>query len=206
MRRFRNPSGYNFWPSFVDALSTLLIVVLFFCCCLFWLIFHGQKSGYQKHGNQPVKFAAAKFGFRAVGGTQNQPGFNAGNAKTVGGTGRHQRRTNQSFGANRPFGTGRQSVDFTQTGTGKETAAKSKELKTERKISQEAKAHLALLNAQTEKMTKELSRLGNLLDQADKKDKEQKRRSRIWGKTEPRFGGQSVRTGVLPFGIFRDIA
>lgn len=56
----------------------------------------------------------------------------------------------------------------------KETAAKSKELKTERKISQEAKAHLALLNAQTEKMTKELSRLGNLLDQADKKDKEQK--------------------------------
>lgn len=56
----------------------------------------------------------------------------------------------------------------------KETAAKSKELKSERKISQEAKAHLALLNAQTEKLTKELSRLGNLLDQADKKDKEQK--------------------------------
>ena len=30
MRRFRNSSGYNFWPSFVDAMSTLLIVVLFF--------------------------------------------------------------------------------------------------------------------------------------------------------------------------------
>ena len=30
MRRFRQSGGYNFWPSFVDALSTLLIVVLFF--------------------------------------------------------------------------------------------------------------------------------------------------------------------------------
>ncbi|MBP3402527.1 MAG: peptidoglycan -binding protein [Alphaproteobacteria bacterium] len=175
MRRFRNPSGYNFWPSFVDALSTLLIVVLFFL--LLFVLAHFFMGRNLDTKNTEISLLNSQL--------QNLASELSAERKTS----RDLTLETQKLSAELDGVKDEQTKALAQIALleqdvkaltlrrqelEKETAAKSKELKTERKISQEAKAHLALLNAQTEKMTKELSRLGNLLDQADKKDKEQK--------------------------------
>ncbi len=175
MRRFRNPSGYNFWPSFVDALSTLLIVVLFFL--LLFVLAHFFMGRNLDTKNTEISLLNSQL--------QNLASELSAERKTS----RDLTLETQKLSAELDGIKDEQTKALAQIALleqdvkaltlrrqelEKETAAKSKELKTERKISQEAKAHLALLNAQTEKMTKELSRLGNLLDQADKKDKEQK--------------------------------
>lgn len=175
MRRFRNPSGYNFWPSFVDALSTLLIVVLFFL--LLFVLAHFFMGRNLDTKNTEISLLNSQL--------QNLASELSAERKTS----RDLTLETQKLSAELDGIKDEQTKALAQIALleqdvkaltlrrqelEKETAAKSKELKTERKISQEAKAHLAFLNAQTEKMTKELSRLGNLLDQADKKDKEQK--------------------------------
>lgn len=175
MRRFRNPSGYNFWPSFVDALSTLLIVVLFFL--LLFVLAHFFMGRNLDTKNTEISLLNSQL--------QNLASELSAERKTT----RDLTLETQKLSAELDGVKDEQTKALAQIALleqdvkaltlrrqelEKETAAKSKELKSERKISQEAKAHLALLNAQTEKMTKELSRLGNLLDQADKKDKEQK--------------------------------
>lgn len=175
MRRFRNPSGYNFWPSFVDALSTLLIVVLFFL--LLFVLAHFFMGRNLDTKNTEISLLNSQL--------QNLASELSAERKTS----RNLTLETQKLSAELDGVKDEQTKALAQIALleqdvkaltlrrqelEKETAAKSKELKSERKISQEAKAHLALLNAQTEKMTKELSRLGNLLDQADKKDKEQK--------------------------------
>ncbi|MBQ8346338.1 MAG: peptidoglycan -binding protein [Alphaproteobacteria bacterium] len=175
MRRFRNPSGYNFWPSFVDALSTLLIVVLFFL--LLFVLAHFFMGRNLDTKNTEISLLNSQL--------QNLASELSAERKTS----RDLTLETQKLSAELDGVKDEQTKALAQIALleqdvkaltlrrqelEKETAAKSKELKSERKISQEAKAHLALLNAQTEKMTKELSRLGNLLDQADKKDKEQK--------------------------------
>lgn len=175
MRRFRNPSGYNFWPSFVDALSTLLIVVLFFL--LLFVLAHFFMDRNLDTKNTEISLLNSQL--------QNLASELSAERKTS----RDLTLETQKLSAELDGVKDEQTKALAQIALleqdvkaltlrrqelEKETAAKSKELKSERKISQEAKAHLALLNAQTEKMTKELSRLGNLLDQADKKDKEQK--------------------------------
>lgn len=175
MRRFRNPSGYNFWPSFVDALSTLLIVVLFFL--LLFVLAHFFMGRNLDTKNTEISLLNSQL--------QNLASELSAERKTS----RDLTLETQKLSAELDGVKDEQTKALAQIALleqdvkaltlrrqelEKETAAKSKELKSERKISQEAKAHLALLNAQTEKMTKELSRLGNLLDHADKKDKEQK--------------------------------
>ena len=175
MRRFRNPSGYNFWPSFVDALSTLLIVVLFFL--LLFVLAHFFMGRNLDTKNTEISLLNSQL--------QNLASELSAERKTS----RDLTLETQKLSAELDGVKDEQTKALAQIALleqdvkaltlrrqelEKETAAKSKELKSERKVSQEAKAHLALLNAQTEKMTKELSRLGNLLDQADKKDKEQK--------------------------------
>lgn len=175
MRRFRNPSGYNFWPSFVDALSTLLIVVLFFL--LLFVLAHFFMGRNLDTKNTEISLLNSQL--------QNLASELSAERKTS----RDLTLETQKLSAELDGVKDEQTKALAQIALleqdvkaltlrrqelEKETAAKSKELKSERKISQEAKAHLALLNARTEKMTKELSRLGNLLDQADKKDKEQK--------------------------------
>ena len=175
MRRFRNPSGYIFWPSFVDALSTLLIVVLFFL--LLFVLAHFFMGRNLDTKNTEISLLNSQL--------QNLASELSAERKTS----RDLTLETQKLSAELDGVKDEQTKALAQIALleqdvkaltlrrqelEKETAAKSKELKSERKISQEAKAHLALLNAQTEKMTKELSRLGNLLDQADKKDKEQK--------------------------------
>lgn len=175
MRRFRNPSGYNFWPSFVDALSTLLIVVLFFL--LLFVLAHFFMGRNLDTKNTEISLLNSQL--------QNLASELSAERKTSRDLTLETQKLSAELDGIKDEQTKAlarialleqdvKALTLRRQELEKETAAKSKELKTERKISQEAKAHLALLNAQTEKMTKELSRLGNLLDQADKKDKEQK--------------------------------
>ncbi len=182
MRRFRNSSGYNFWPSFVDALSTLLIVVLFFLL-LFVLahFFMGRNLDTKNTEISLLNSQLRDLSFELS--AERETSRNLTDRLNIQ-TQEAQKLSDELTGVKDEQAKALaqialleqdvKALDLRRQELEKETAAKSKELKSERKISQEAKAHLALLNAQTEKLTKELSRLGNLLDQADKKDKEQK--------------------------------
>ncbi len=175
MRRFRNPSGYNFWPSFVDALSTLLIVVLFFLLLFVLAHFFMGRNLDTKNTeisllNSQLKNLASELSAERKTSRDLTLETQKLSAELDGVKDEQTKALAQIALLEQDV----KALTLRRQELEKETAAKSKELKSERKISQEAKAHLALLNAQTEKMTKELSRLGNLLDQADKKDKEQK--------------------------------
>ena len=175
MRRFRNSSGYNFWPSFVDALSTLLIVVLFFLL-LFVLahFFMGRNLDTKNSeiGRLNSQLQNLSFELSAERKTNRDLVLKT-QELTEELTGIKDEQT-KALAQIALLEQDIKALNLRKQELEKETAEKTKELTSEKKISQEAKAHLALLTAQTEKLTKELSRLGNLLDQAEKKDKEQK--------------------------------
>ncbi len=175
MRRFRNSSGYNFWPSFVDALSTLLIVVLFFLL-LFVLahFFMGRNLDTKNSeiGRLNSQLQNLSFELSAERKTNRDLVLKT-QELTEELTGIKDEQT-KALAQIALLEQDIKALKLRKQELEKETAEKTKELTSEKKISQEAKAHLALFTAQTEKLTKELSRLGNLLDQAEKKDKEQK--------------------------------
>lgn len=175
MRRFRNSSGYNFWPSFVDALSTLLIVVLFFLL-LFVLahFFMGRNLDTKNTEISLLNSQLQDLSFELSAERKTNRDLTLETQKLSAELDGVKDEQTKALAQIALLEQDVKALTLRKQELEKETAAKSKELKSERKISQEAKAHLAVLNAQTEKLTKELSRLGNLLDQADKKDKEQK--------------------------------
>ncbi len=175
MRRFRNSSGYNFWPSFVDALSTLLIVVLFFLL-LFVLahFFMGRNLDTKNTEISLLNSQLQDLSFELSAERKTNRDLTLETQKLSAELDGVKDEQTKVLAQIALLEQDVKALTLRKQELEKETAAKSKELKSERKISQEAKAHLAVLNAQTEKLTKELSRLGNLLDQADKKDKEQK--------------------------------
>ena len=175
MRRFRNSSGYNFWPSFVDALSTLLIVVLFFLL-LFVLahFFMGRNLDTKNTEISLLNSQLQELSFELSAERKTNRDLTLETQKLSAELDGVKDEQTKALAQIALLEQDVKALTLRKQELEKETAAKSKELKSERKISQEAKAHLAVLNAQTEKLTKELSRLGNLLDQADKKDKEQK--------------------------------
>ncbi|MGN1079710.1 MAG: peptidoglycan -binding protein [Alphaproteobacteria bacterium] len=175
MRRFRNSSGYNFWPSFVDALSTLLIVVLFFLL-LFVLahFFMGRNLDTKNTEISLLNSQLQDLSFELSAERKTNRDLTLETQKLSAELDGVKDEQTKALAQIALLEQDVKALTLRKQELEKETAAKSKELKSERKISQEAKAHLAVLNAQTEKLTKELSRLGNLLDQADKQDKEQK--------------------------------
>lgn len=168
MRRFRNSSEYNFWPSFVDALSTLLIVVLFFL--LLFVLAHFFMGRNLDTKNSEIN-------------KLNSDLQQLTNELAV------QRKTSEQLSAELTQITNEHTQTLAQMALleqdikalslrkkelEKETAQKSKEVENERKISEESKAHIAVLTAQTEKLTKELKKLSAQLDKAAEKDKKQK--------------------------------
>ncbi len=182
MRRFRPTNEYNFWPSFVDALSTLLIVVLFFLL-LFVLahFFMGRNLDTKNSEIDQLNRHLENLAFELS--TQQQ--INQGLTEKL----RNQREEAQKLSEEITGLKDEQTKTLAQIALleadikaltlrkrelENETSQKSARIKEEQKISQEAKAHLAVLTAQTEKLTKELEKLSALLDQAEEKDKKQK--------------------------------
>ena len=168
MRRFRNTTEYNFWPSFVDALSTLLIVVLFFL--LLFVLAHFFMGRNLDTKNSEIN-------------RLNEHLQQLTDELSV------QRQTTQRLTSDLTRMTDERARTLAQMALleqdikaltlrkkelEKDTAQKSLELLSERKISDEAKAHIAVLTAQTEKLTQELTKLSAQLDEAEIKDKERK--------------------------------
>lgn len=168
MRRFRHTPEYNFWPSFVDALSTLLIVVLFFLLLFVLAHFFMGKSLDTK--NSEINRLNAQL-------------YQLNDELAV------QRKTSEELTAELAQLTEEHTKTLTQTALleqdikaltlrkeelEKESAGRNEDIEKERKISDEAKAHIAVLTAQTEKLTEELAKLSAQLDQAEARDKEQR--------------------------------
>lgn len=181
MRRFRNSHGYNFWPSFVDALSTLLIVVLFFL--LLFVLAHFFMGRNLDTKNSEIMTlndrlsalsselsAERRTSRRLTRSLADQEAASAQlNEELAGLKSAHKDSLAQIALLEQDI----KALAMRRKELEKETSAKSKELKKERKISQEAKAHLALLTAKTEELTKELSKLSAALDKAEEKEKAQ---------------------------------
>ena len=167
MRRFRHASEYNFWPSFVDALSTLLIVVLFFLL-LFVLahFFMGRnldtKNTEINRLNTDLKQLTEELSVQRRTSERLT-------AELSERTSEHEKTLAQMALLEQDV----KALTLRKQELEKETAEKTREVQTERKISEETKAHIAVLTAQTEKLTAELGRLSALLSEAEKKDKEQ---------------------------------
>lgn len=182
MRRFRPTNEYNFWPSFVDALSTLLIVVLFFLL-LFVLahFFMGRNLDTKNSEIAQLNEQLENLAFEL----SSQQQSNRDLTEKLKDQTQEAEKLSQELSGLKDEQTKTlaqialleadiKALTLRKQELEKETARKSSELKEERKISQEAKAHLAVLTAQTEKLTKELQKLSALLDQAEEKDKKQK--------------------------------
>ena len=166
MRRFRNTAEYNFWPSFVDALSTLLIVVLFFLL-LFVLahFFMGRSLDTKNSEINRLNAHLSQLTDELAIQRQNTQKI----AEELTDT---SNKYTQALAQIALLDQDIKALNLRKQELEKETVEKSQEVKNERKISEEAKAHIAVLTAQTEKLTKELAQLSAQLDKAEEKDKE----------------------------------
>ena len=175
MRRFRNSSGYNFWPSFVDAMSTLLIVVLFFLL-LFVLAhyFMGRNLDTKNTEidllNIRLKDLATELSAERKSTADLTIRLNAQLAETEKLAGELAGVKDENTRALAQIALMEQDAKALKL----RKTELEKDLKSERKISQDAKAHLAVLTAQTEKLTAELAKISAVLDQTEKKEKAQK--------------------------------
>ena len=168
MRRFRNANEYNFWPSFVDALSTLLIVVLFFLL-LFVLAHFFMGRNLDTKNTEINRLQNNLQQLTAELSAERQNTLNLTEELNQLGD-EHTKTLAQMALLEQDI----KALEQRKEELEKETAQKSQDIESERKISEESKAHIAILNAQTEKLRKELEKLSALLEQADAKDKEQK--------------------------------
>ena len=166
MRRFRNTTEYNFWPSFVDALSTLLIVVLFFL--LLFVLAHFFMGRNLDTKNTEINRLSLNL-------RQLTDELAIERKNTLELTTELTQKTNEYSQALAQIALLNQDIkalNLRKNELEEETAQKNRQIDNERKISEEAKAHIAVLTAQTEKMTKELAQLSAQLDKAEAKDKE----------------------------------
>lgn len=181
MRRFRNPHGYNFWPSFVDALSTLLIVVLFFL--LLFVLAHFFMGRNLDTKNSEImtlndRLSALSAELSAERKTTQHLTRSLADQEAAAAllneelTGLKAAQKD-SLAQIALLEQDVKALSERKKELEKETAAKSRDLKKERRISQEAKTHLALLTAKTEELAKELSKLSAALDKAEEKEKAQ---------------------------------
>ena len=161
MRRSRHATEFNFWPSFVDALSTLLIVVLFFLL-LFVLahFFMGRNLDTKNTEINKLNDDLRQLTAELSAQRKTAEALSDEHSQTLA----RMALLEQDLKA----------LTLRKEELEKESAEKDETLKVERKISEETKAHIAVLTAQTEKLTKELARLGALLSEAENKDREQK--------------------------------
>ncbi|MBO4519979.1 MAG: peptidoglycan -binding protein [Alphaproteobacteria bacterium] len=166
MRRFRNTTEYNFWPSFVDALSTLLIVVLFFLL-LFVLahFFMGKNLDTKNSEINRLNMHLHQLTDELAIERQSSRKIAEELTETSG-------KYSQALAQIALLDQDIKALSLRKQELEQETAEKSREVKNERKISEEAKAHIAVLTAQTEKLSKELAQLSAQLDKAEAKDKE----------------------------------
>ena len=195
-RRSRLREPINFWPSFVDALSTLLIVVLFFLMVFVLAHFFLGKDLDSKN----TAIVSLNEELLAISNSLlSEKNLNhnlslaltaeQGLSKSLSAALDSEKALTQSLTVSlndlqddvkekaARMALLAQDIKVLQTHKEKlekEAAAASEELDGERKISDSAKAHVAFLNSQVETMTHELKKLSAALDASEKVSEEQK--------------------------------
>ena len=210
MSRFRptrQKTEYNFWPSFVDALSTLLIVVLFFL--LLFVLGHFFLGRNLDTKNNEISRLNAELGSLA-----SQLSVEKKNAENLSLSLKEKTEAEKSLISELDL----LKADHAKTkktleeqlkqaallqqdikaltarrdALEKENARHKTDLKNERKISEDAKVHIALLTTRIEKMNKELEKLSAALDASEEISKRQKAQIVDLGKKLNRALAQKV--------------
>lgn len=206
-RRYRQKNEYNFWPSFVDALSTLLIVVLFFL--MLFVVAHfflgrnldtknheilrlseeiGELSSELAMEQQKTVNLSSALDLKAeaerklIAELDLLKADYAANEKTLEEKLRRMALLEQDVKA----------LTARKEALEKEAGKNRDELKNERKISEEAKVHIALLTTRLEKMNEELRKLTAALETSEEISKRQKAQIVDLGKKLNRALAQKV--------------
>ncbi len=206
-RLSRHRPEYNFWPSFVDALSTLLIVVLFFLLLFVTAHFFLGKNLNTK--NDEISFLTAELNALA-----SQLAVERKHSENLSLSLKEKATAEQQLIAELDLlkaehakteenlqETLKQAALLQQDVKAlseqrdeleKENASRLQDVESERKISEEAKVHIALLTKRIETMTAELSRLTAALDASEEVSKRQKAQIADLGKKLNRALAQKV--------------
>lgn len=188
-RLARHRTEYNFWPSFVDALSTLLIVVLFFLL-LFVLahFFLGRNLDTKNNEifrlNEELSSLANELAVEKKNVQELSVSLNekinaekqliseldllkADHDKT-------QKTLEETLKQAALLQQDIKALTQRRDALEKENAKHQTDLKNERKISEDAKVHIALLTSRIEKMNAELAKLSATLEASEELSKRQK--------------------------------
>lgn len=160
MSRFRKQNEYNFWPSFVDALSNLLIVVLFFL--MIFVLAHFFLGQNLNDKNSEIVFLS-------------------GRLKSLSDELSTERAASRSLSEQLEASKKEYADSLLRITALKEDirtleeqkASLEKGLSAEKKISSDAQARAAMLAKKTEQMTEELKKLTATLGEAEKRAAEQ---------------------------------
>lgn len=161
MSRFRKQSEYNFWPSFVDALSNLLIAVLFFL--MIFVMAHFFLGQNLNDKNSEIVF---------LSGRLKSLSEELSNERAAGRVLSEQLEAMRREYADSVERISLLKQDITLLEQQKGTLEKN--LSDEKKTSSAAQARAALLAEKTEQMTKELKKLTATLGETEKRAAEQK--------------------------------
>ncbi|MCQ2914862.1 MAG: peptidoglycan -binding protein [Alphaproteobacteria bacterium] len=160
-KRNKQSNIFNFWPSFVDALSNLLIVVLFFLLLFVLAHFFIGKNLNSKNSqievlNSELFNLTKELNLVKKANKSLQEEYNASLLKIT--------SLNENIS----------SLTKIKDDLEKDLKNKNIDLENEQKISNELKLQIALLTTQTEEMNKQLDKLSNILSESEKKSAEQK--------------------------------
>lgn len=194
-RRYRHKAEYNFWPSFVDALSTLLIVVLFFLT-LFVLAHFFLGRNLDSKNNELIKISIELSDLSSELSVKQKSieklSFDLKEKSEA--LTRKEEAEKLLLAELDVLKEDREKSERTLEETlmqvallkqdikalterrdtlEKEAVETADELKTEREISKEAKVHIALLTSRIESMTEELKKLSATLEASEELAKTQ---------------------------------
>lgn len=165
--RIRKHAVYNFWPSFVDVMSNLLIVVLFFL--LLFVVSH-----YFLGRNLDTKNSEIELLNNQLDVLSDELSNERKNSADLGRQlSAAQSDYKDSLAKIALLTQDVEALELRKKELEKETAARKQAFENERKISDEAKAHIAALNAKTKNLTDEIAKLNAALGAAEEKAKTQ---------------------------------
>lgn len=165
--RIRKHAVYNFWPSFVDVMSNLLIVVLFFL--LLFVVSHYFLGRNLDTKNSEIELLNNQLNTLSDE-LSNERKNSADLGKQLSAA---QADYKDSLAKIALLTQDVEALELRKKELEKETADRKQAFENERKISDEAKAHIALLNTKTQNLTDEIAKLNAALGAAEEKAKTQ---------------------------------
>ena len=165
--RIRKHAVYNFWPSFVDVMSNLLIVVLFFL--LLFVVSHYFLGRNLDTKNSEIELLNNQLDtLSAELSNERKNSADLGERLSAA-----QSDYKDSLAKIALMTQDIEALELRKKELEKAVADHKSAVENERKISDEAKAHIALLNTKTQNLTDEIAKLNAALGAAEEKAKTQ---------------------------------